>query len=388
MVMNKTFCIFSAHYLPNVGGVEKYTHNLALALAKKGNNVIIVTSNVFNLSGTERLNERIEIMRLPCYSLLKGRLPISKRNAQYREMFRRLETMPIDYVVVNTRFYRHSFEGVRLAETKGARPIVVDHGSAHLTLGNAALDKAVEVYEHAVTKSLKLHDIDFYAVSRASSDWLRHFGIDSLGVLNNSIDSVSFRASASGRDFRKELGIGKSTTVISFVGRLIPEKGIESLVGAAGLLSDENVVFLLAGDGPMKAMVEGCGLANVRMMGRLEAPEIADLLISSDAFCLPTRSEGFSTALLECAACGTPPIVTHVGGVDELMPSGDGGFLLNSADPDEIARNVRLLISDRDLARRKGESLRIRVESDFSWERTAEKVILACERANGEASFR
>ena len=43
--MNNTYCIFSALYFPHMGGVEKYTGNLARELSALGNNVVIVTNN-------------------------------------------------------------------------------------------------------------------------------------------------------------------------------------------------------------------------------------------------------------------------------------------------------------------------------------------------------
>lgn len=383
MSSSKTYCIFSANYLPNVGGVEKYTQNLAFALADGGDRAIIVTSNVFGLPAWETLRDGVEIVRLPCWKILGGRLPISRRIAVYRALYSRLASERIDYVVVNTRFYRHSFEGVRLAEVKGIRPIVIDHGSAHLTLGNKILDVAVAQYEHAVTRSLKRHDADYYAVSGASCRWLEHFGIASKGVLNNSIDAEAFRRSSSGRDFRSELGLGSDRFVVSFAGRFIPEKGIVPLMDAAEQLSGEpDVAFLLAGDGPLKREVEGRGLPNVVMLGRLDAPDIVALLQSSDAFCLPSRSEGFSTSLLECAACGVPPIVTHVGGVDELMPDEGYGCLLSEATAEEIVKWVRILKGDPRRCRAIGEKLRGYVEEEFSWPRTASKVREACAAAN------
>lgn len=380
--MTKTFCIFSALYYPSIGGVEKYTQHLAHALIGQGYRVIVVTSSTMCAPSWENPCEELSVVRLPCFDFLNGRLPVSRKNKQYRAFFERLLSEPIDYVMINTRFYRHSLEGVRLAEMKGIRPIIVDHGSAHLMLGCAPIDKMIATYEHAITNRLKRHDVRYYAVSQASCEWLRHFGIVSQGILNNSIDAVAFREAASGRDFRAEQALGDGVSIISFVGRFIPEKGIVALLDAADFLQREDVVFLLAGDGPLRTMIEARSLPNVRLLGRLDAPEVADLLLASDAFCLPTRSEGFSTSLLECASCATPPIVTHVGGVDELMPAGDGGFLLERAEASEIVKHVRCLLANKTLGKRMGERLQRRVEADFSWDRTADKVRQACEQAN------
>ena len=139
-------------------------------------------------------------------------------------------------------------------------------------------------------------------------------------VLNNSIDADLFRSMSSGRDFRGELGLGESTLLVSSIGRLVPEKGVTCISRPACALRDADVRFVLAGDGPLRAEVEGCGCPNVTYVGRLSEGDVSALLRSSDAFCLPSRSEGFSTSLLECAACAAVPIVTHVGGVDELIP--------------------------------------------------------------------
>ena len=71
----ETYAIFSANYPPNVGGVEKYTQNLARTLASQGDRAIVVTNNVFGLEELEQECERVDIVRLPCRNMLKGQEP-------------------------------------------------------------------------------------------------------------------------------------------------------------------------------------------------------------------------------------------------------------------------------------------------------------------------
>lgn len=382
--MNKAFCIFSANYLPNIGGVEKYTKNLAEQLIKEGDRAVVVTNNVFNLADWETTPEGVDLVRLPCYPSLNGRYPIPKKNATYRSLMNRLLEIDCDYVMVNTRFYPHSLAGIRYAEQKGIRPILLDHGSAHLTLGNKVIDIAVEFVEHATTVMVKKHSIDYYGVSQASLNWLKHFGIQGIGVLYNSIDASRFAADTSCRDWRSELNVSDDTMLVSFTGRLIPEKGIEALLDAAKRVQGLDVHFALAGDGPQREMVEGSGLSNLSALGRVEANDIAALLKQSDVFCLPTRSEGFSTSLLEAAACSTMPIVTHVGGVDELMPSSDYGIELSAASGSEIAEAIAYLVKHPEEIKRRSNNIHQRVVQNFSWANTAAMVREACERANAK----
>ena len=380
--MSKHFYIYSANYLPNIGGVEKYTYFLAKQLKAMGHEATIVTNNVFSLAPYEETPEGVKIHRLPCYPLIGGRFPVPKRGAGFNSLFREIACSPTDYVVINTRFYPHTFLGVKHAEKAGVRPIVIDHGSAYLTFGNPAIDVAVKAYEHAITAKLKQHSVDFYGVSGASVKWLKTFSIEGLGVINNSIDADEYLAQASKRDFKKEVA-NSGCFLVSFTGRLIPEKGVRNLLEAAKLLNnDPQIQFALAGDGPLKNELEQNNPGNMHLLGRLDASDIAALLNQSNCFCLPTRSEGFSTSLLEAAACCTTPVITNVGGVPEMIPSPEYGVILESQKPEEIATAIRNLESDPARNAKLASNIGERVRKEFSWAATANKIIAACEKAN------
>lgn len=366
-------CIFSALYAPSTGGVEIFTENLASQLAGMGCRVIVVTSNTHGLPAKETING-VEIVRLPCTPLLNGRLPIPQKNAGYKALMGELESIPMDAMLINTRFYPHSLIAARLAAKKGLKPVLLDHGSAHLTLGNPLLDAALQAYEHLMTRRIKKHDVDFYGISDASVRWLSHFGITAKGAITNAMDAKAFTETASCRDFRKELGIPKNALLVAFTGRLVPEKGITPLLEAASILSDApGIQFVLAGDGPLLDQAQHA-TPNVHALGRLSRPNIAALLIQSDAFCLPTRSEGFSTSLLEAAVCGCAPIITKVGGVKELIPDGSFGIVLDAADDRQIADAV-LELHDGPALRR-NMSARIKEHAGtFTWTKTANAVL-------------
>lgn len=382
--MNRCFCICSANYLPNIGGIEKYTEALAHALANFGNHVIIITNNTFNLADHEFLSEQIEIYRLPCFPLINGRLPIPKRNHVYKKLLQEIKERPIDYISINARFYPLTFECVKLAESLGIKPLVTDHGSAYLTLGNPMLDKAVSKYEDFITSRLIKHDIDFYGVSQLSVTWLKHFGIDACGVLNNSIDAVEFRNSSNSIMWKDKLDLPKNSILVVFTGRLIPEKGITALLNTAKALNNrKDIHFAIAGDGPLKNEILDSELDTVHLVGKLDQSSIASLLTSADIFCLPTRSEGFSTSLLEAAASETAAVITDVGGVAELIPNKEYGIVIPNANTETIAEAI-LELADNDILRLNiAKKIRSHVEQNFSWESTAKKIEIACQLAQG-----
>ena len=376
MTKSLNLVIYSANYLPNIGGVERFTEGLASGLRGMGHHVIIVTNNTFNLAGYEELCNDVAIVRLPCFSLMRGRLPFPKPNSEYMKLLERLMASPCDGVLINTRFYAHTLLGLSFASKKGVTPILLDHGSAHLTFGNAFYDMFVRVYEHCITAIVKCSKPEFYGISQKSVEWLGHFGVKARGIINNSIDAVAYRAQASSRSFRSELGIGDELMLV-FTGRFIPEKGISVLIDMMKLLRDERVHLVMAGDGPLRSVIEDASIDAIHMVGRLDTPDIAALLLESDLFCLPTRSEGFSTSLLEAAACGTPSLVTDVGGARELMPDDSYGFVMHDADACEFASIVHQVIQGGYDLSSMGDRCRCRVEEYCSWDATAHCLIKA-----------
>ena len=279
-------------------------------------------------------------------------------------------------MLVNTRFYLHSLVGVQFAENKGLRAVVLDHGSAYLTLGSELLDWVIERYEDGITAWLKPRDVDFYGISKKSVEWLGHFGIEAKGVISNALDAEAYRAQTSGRRFRKELGIDRPVLLVSFVGRLVVEKGIRPLLEAMGSLQSEGIYLAVAGEGPLKDEIEACGLPNVHMLGRLDSPDVAALLADSDVLCLPTRSEGFATTLLEAAACGTPCLISN-GGAKELIPSSGYGFVEDDVTPDVIALILMSCAKGTVDLETMGRLSQLRVEKYYSWGYSARLVLEA-----------
>ena len=374
------YLIFSALALPSMGGVELFTDNLARELVRMGNQVTIVTNNLDNLPLFELLAEGLEIVRFPCHPLLQGRFPIPKKDAGFKTVYEYLLKGSYSGILINTRFYPHSIIGLNISRKLELQPILLDHGSAYLTLGNKAIDGVIRLYEHAITARAKHLCDNFYGISRKSSEWLKTFGITAKGIISNAIDAEAFRQQASKRSFRQELDISDGILVIAFVGRLVPEKGIPSLISAMGKLVDLPIVLLIAGDGPLRTAIDQTSNSHVYTLGRLNRQDTAALLLEADLLCLPSRSEGFSTTLLEASACETPSLVTDVGGAREIIPNDSFGILLDSNSPDNIESGLRYALDQKDSLKDMGAKAGELVEQKYTWRSTALSFIEATKR--------
>ena len=132
------------------------------------------------------------------------------------------------------------------------------------------------------------------------------------------------------------------------------------------------MVFLIAGEGPERALLEqsarsmGLPEDQVRFLGfRRDVP---DLLALSDLVVLPSREEGFPNTLLEAMALGCAVIATPVDGIVELIEDGITGRLVGVGDATSLARVIAQLLENDSQRFGLGSAAAARVERDFDQE--------------------
>lgn len=373
------FIIYAAQYYPHMGGIENYTYNLSRELVSRGHEVTIVTSNVSELQDFEEV-EGIKIYRMPCFNLMGGRYPVVKYNKKFREINKKLKSQEFDFAIINARFYFHSIYAARFAKKKGIESIVIDHGSSHLTVHNKVLDFFGGLYERFITAIVKHYCKDYYGVSEGSVDWLKTFSIDAKGILYNAIDLEKIKVEYNNADksLRKKYNIPDDACAISFTGRLLKEKGIPQLVEAVQKINqkDESKVYLLlAGEGDLDEYCEEQRSEYIIPVGRLAFHDVVGLLKMTDIFCLPSDSEGFSTSLLEAAACYNYIVTTARGGARELLPDDSYGLVIENNDIDSVYEALEKALNNKSAREMGINKTYTRVENNFTWKHTADKVI-------------
>ncbi len=215
------------------------------------------------------------------------------------------------------------------------------------------------------------------------SPQVREFCIQQDGVdpskvqtLFNGLEMECVANAASRGSMRRQMNIPEQVPVITTVGNIRKVKGIDVLVEAAVQVCRRHpsAMFLVVG---RKSEAEHCrelenriaslGLAaNFRLLGSRE--DVFSILRMSDIFCLPSRSEGFSNALIEAMACRLPCVATDVGGNKEVLVHGETGFLVPSEDSNALATALTHLIVDRSLATNMGLRGEKVVQSRFTAE--------------------
>jgi glycosyltransferase involved in cell wall biosynthesis len=143
---------------------------------------------------------------------------------------------------------------------------------------------------------------------------------------------------------RERFGLDGEAFVAVAVRRLVPRMGLDVLLDAwedARAELPPRSTLLIAGDGPLRADLEARAGEHVRVLGRVSEDALVDLYRAADVAVVPTRShEGFGLVVIEAAACGTPSIVTAVGGLPEAIAPLDRSLIVPPGDTRALARRL------------------------------------------------
>jgi glycosyltransferase involved in cell wall biosynthesis len=184
------------------------------------------------------------------------------------------------------------------------------------------------------------------------------------------------------KNLRAEMGLPASGFLLGTVGRLTHQKGIDVLLHALTSLSDHQIGLVIIGTGEMEADLRAlaarlCLELQVYFVGYRD--DVPKLLPMFDVYVHPARFEGMPNVVLEAMAAARPIVATDIDGTRELIRDGDHGWLVPPENPEALAKAIRLALSDRDEARRRGDAARGRVAEHFNIETMVnawEKVLL------------
>jgi glycosyltransferase involved in cell wall biosynthesis len=165
---------------------------------------------------------------------------------------------------------------------------------------------------------------------------------------------------------------------LTYIGWLVTNKGLHTLVKAAGILFSEYHIknFSLAIIGPeiekgiIKKLEDDAmksGIADrLKITGPVFGGEKNNAFASTDIFVFPTRMEGFPFVLLEAMQAGLPVVTTNVSPMNLIVTHEVTGLLFKKDDAADLASNISDLISDKELRLRIGAEAKRHVEANYS----------------------
>lgn len=168
-----------------------------------------------------------------------------------------------------------------------------------------------------------------------------------IEVIYSCIDIEKYR---NGRNIRENLNISQNDFVYTFIGRLIDQKGVDTLIKAFSDL--ERGILIIVGEGKDEYKLKKIArdkYTNGKIIFTGHRSDIPDILKSSDCFVFPSRYEGVGLVLLESMASGLPAIITNFSAGIEIIKDGHNGLVVPIDDIKELTIAMNMIYHDKKL---------------------------------------
>lgn len=201
-----------------------------------------------------------------------------------------------------------------------------------------------------------------------------------ISTILNGVDVCRFRPGPEGEgEVRTQFGIPADAPVVGCVAVFRQQKGLDDWIEAARRIHERHpsVRFLLVGDGPLREQVDAA-VARSGLERAVHRPGLQDdvrpFLATMDVYMMTSIFEGLPVALLEAMSMECVPVCTAVGGIPEVVLSGENGVLTEPRNPVAAASAVNDLLDHADRLKSMAGRARQTVVERFSMRRMAAEI--------------
>lgn len=341
-----------------LGGLERQLYYLLSTIERWRYRPALVA---WNLNPDEKYYRDISALNLPIYGLPSAGSPLMKLRA-LRELARKLAPEVIHSYGFHTNFAAHyAASGTRAIAIGSLRS---DFATARRVGGRlrGALNARWPSYH--ISNSVACMN-----AARLSSSF---FVPKEFAVVRNGLDLKAFHC-LEPESTAQAYAVG--------VGSLLSVKRWDRILRAIREVNQgrgEHVHFRLAGDGPLRSILEreatALGLSGtVEFLGAVH--DVPSLLSEAQFMVHASESEGCPNVVMEAMACGLPVIAMDAGDISCLIENGVTGFVIRQGDEIALADRIAQLSSDHQLRRRMGQSARAKAEREFSLDRLMRQTL-------------
>lgn len=361
--------LVSQEYPPETakGGIGTQTYMKAHGLSRLNFDVTVISRSLDN-QRYEYTDDSVKVIRVPNTSMAIYTEPADWLTHSYAvavelsalHSLKKIDL--IDFPEWGCEGYIHL---INQSQWNHIKTVIHLHGPLIMlshTLGWPAINSLFyQTGIHMEKTCLQLADAIFTS-SHCSADWcVKHYGVDSHNIprLHTGIDTNHFSP--------KNIAKSERPTII-FVGKIVPNKGVELLFEAACILTRDfpDLLLKIYGRGDINIINKLQKEATARGVqglvdfpGYIEQKDLPDQLSQAHVFAAPSQYEGGpGIVYLEAMACGLPVIACKGSGAAEVVKDQFNGILINPEDLDALTKALRELLMDNNKNRKMGNNAR------------------------------
>ncbi|HRW52946.1 MAG TPA: glycosyltransferase family 4 protein [Phycisphaerae bacterium] len=267
-------------------------------------------------------------------------------------------------------------DSVIAAEWAGDIPVVASfHGLEHANASIGGIRR--KMLREALIRCRCRWAVGADAARTATS--IFNLPTSAFDVINNGVDTTTFRPAAMRDDLRRRFDIPLSRFVFLSVGNLKPVKGHDVLIDAfMSTPFTDDATLIIVGEDHSNGAIPNRAMAatgrDIRFVGAQD--NLPPWYQLADAFVLPSLWEGLSNALLEALASGLPAIATNVGGNTDVIRDGVNGVLVPANDPRSLSIAMHQMACDAPHRYRLADAARRSVIERFDADSMIEAIAL------------
>ena len=363
-------------YPPHRGGLESHAAEFDDHMTRSGEAHVTVFVPRLPADAPEREQPyaRVEVLRYPAIEIIHNYPIPAFWRGRFWSLLREVNATEYDIAISRSRFFGTSLLAGIYAKVRGITWIHIEHGSDFAHFTGACKTKLGILYDKTLGRLVLRWADGVVAISDASTAFVQRLsGRTPDTTIRRGVNVDDILAIEADHDLRARY---PDQTLVCFIGRLIDGKGVADLVSAAATLKEQNITYIIVGDGPQKdtLMEQAANLgiaARVVFLGRRERTETISILKACDIFVNPSYNEGLPTSVIEAALAQTAIIATNVGGTPEIITDGEGGILIPAKDPGIIAQSIAGLTDNEDKRARLTQHAYSDTKATFSWPKSA-----------------
>ena len=262
------------------------------------------------------VREGVKVYR-PIYRALPGQLRWAQPDKRIaKAILKTIQDKSLQFDMIHAHFAMPSGGAAHIISKELQKPWLLTLHGSDVHIYPAFSRSANKAFQRSVHSADEVISIGRHLALAAKEKT----GRDSF-VLPIGINLSRFQAAALPKEnVRKELKLPSDKQLITFIGRLVKEKGVYELADSLNRLP-KNMAVVLVGDGPAMDDLKKHEQYGKRLFlpGQISNDKVKDYLQASDIFALPSYSEGMPTVVIEAISMKVPVICTAVGGVPDLF---------------------------------------------------------------------
>ena len=376
----------------NTGGMNVYVRQLARELAAQGNQVDVFTrTHELDEPQIVPIADGARVIHLDAGPPDAPKEDLDSYTATFVDAVSRFkQSEGIEYALIHSHYWLSGVVAIELSRRWNAPHIATFHTMARTKQRARAGERESESRAHSEHQIIDTADSIVVSTHIEKDDIARLYGANGtpLEVIPPGVDTALFQPMNTA-DARRELDLPDKRTIL-YVGRIEPLKGLDILLKAVALLNDTANTHLLIVGGSLEKDAElerlntlavNLGISDiVTFIGSVKQEQLPAYYSASDVFVLPSWYESFGLVALEAMSCGTPVVVSRVGGLKTFVENGKTGYLVPWRCPEPFAQSLETLLENPSLRRAMGSAAR-RKAMAMSWTAMATKM-LACYHKN------